>query len=157
MRTGRIACLPQPIREQLNRRLESSEDYEPILNWLNALPEAKQVIDDHFAGRSIFLWKPSRKSKKNSTSCKTMDCGLASGRQAQSSLVKPGKAKKIFCGPNYAAVPLRCDENSVNLCPATNLIPLQPCKFCFGPLNHNLNPNIISVYDLVTLQLLQPL
>jgi len=53
MRTGKIARLPHPIREQLNRRLESCEDYEPILNWLNALPEARQVIDDHFAGRPI--------------------------------------------------------------------------------------------------------
>jgi len=53
MRTGKIARLPHPIREQLNRRLESSEDYEPILNWLNALPEARQVIDDHFAGLPI--------------------------------------------------------------------------------------------------------
>src|SRR5438132_4320769 len=53
MRTGKIARPPHPIREQLNRRLESSEDYEPILNWLNALPQARQVIDDHFAGRPI--------------------------------------------------------------------------------------------------------
>src|SRR6266853_1842572 len=53
MRTGKIARLPHPIREQLNRRLEASEAYEPILNWLNALPEARQVIDDHFAGLPI--------------------------------------------------------------------------------------------------------
>jgi len=53
MRTGKIARLPHPIREQLNRRLESAEAYEPILNWLNALPEARQVIDDHFAGLPI--------------------------------------------------------------------------------------------------------
>src|SRR2546426_6645743 len=39
MRTGKIARLPHPTREQLNRRLEASENYEPILNWLNALPE----------------------------------------------------------------------------------------------------------------------
>src|SRR5438552_10703265 len=53
MRTGKIARLPHPIRQQLNRRLEASENYEPILKWLNALPEARQVIDDHFAGRLI--------------------------------------------------------------------------------------------------------
>jgi hypothetical protein len=53
MRTGKIARLPHQIREQLNRRLESSEEYEPILNWLNELPEVKQSLDDHFAGRPI--------------------------------------------------------------------------------------------------------
>src|SRR6266851_3736908 len=45
MRTGKIARLPHPIREQLNRRLESAEAYEPILNWLNTLPEAWPVIN----------------------------------------------------------------------------------------------------------------
>ena len=53
MRTGKIARLPHQIREQLNRRLESSEDYEPILNWLNELPEVKQSLELHFAGRPI--------------------------------------------------------------------------------------------------------
>jgi len=45
MRTGKIARLPHPIHEQLNRRLESSEAYESILNWLNTLPEAWPVIN----------------------------------------------------------------------------------------------------------------
>ena len=38
-RKGKIARLPQPIREQINRRLENGEEGKQIAEWLNTLPE----------------------------------------------------------------------------------------------------------------------
>jgi hypothetical protein len=39
-RNGKIARLPQEIREQVNRRLEDGEPGKQIAEWLNGLPEA---------------------------------------------------------------------------------------------------------------------
>jgi len=36
-----LSLLPAPIRDQLNRRLESGEDDAPILAWLQSLPQAR--------------------------------------------------------------------------------------------------------------------
>ncbi|HVY68440.1 MAG TPA: hypothetical protein VHH73_00835, partial [Verrucomicrobiae bacterium] len=41
-RLGKIACLPNDIREQLNLRLHDGEQGPELLAWLNALPEARQ-------------------------------------------------------------------------------------------------------------------
>jgi hypothetical protein len=38
-RNGKIARLPQQIREQINRRLENGEEGKQIAEWLNTLPE----------------------------------------------------------------------------------------------------------------------
>ena len=53
MRTGKIARLPHEIRQQLNRRLEDSEEAEPILKWLNALPEVKKVLNEKFGAHPL--------------------------------------------------------------------------------------------------------
>jgi hypothetical protein len=52
-RNGKIARLPQPIREQLNQRLLDKEPYARLLQWLNALPEVHAVMAGLFGGRPI--------------------------------------------------------------------------------------------------------
>jgi hypothetical protein len=52
-RTGKIARLPQNLREELNRRLADGEEGNSLLAWLNALPEAQAVLAEHFGGRPI--------------------------------------------------------------------------------------------------------
>jgi hypothetical protein len=53
MRTGKIARLPMAVREELNRRIQNSELGKPILDWLNALPETREVLAAQFGGKSI--------------------------------------------------------------------------------------------------------
>ena len=52
-RTGKIARLPKPIREQLNARLENGEPGTSLVTWLNQLPEVQKIITDQFAGLPI--------------------------------------------------------------------------------------------------------
>jgi hypothetical protein len=52
-RNGKIARLPQSIREQVNRRLDNGEQGKQIAEWLNTLPEVKTLIDAQFAGQPI--------------------------------------------------------------------------------------------------------
>lgn len=61
-RNGKIAHLPENIREQLNMRLYSKHPGVVILKWLNALPEVKSVLALRFGGRpvnppNLFEWK----------------------------------------------------------------------------------------------------
>ncbi len=50
---GKIARLPDAIREQLNRRMRDGESAETILSWLNELPEAKSILAEQFGGAAI--------------------------------------------------------------------------------------------------------
>jgi hypothetical protein len=52
-RNGKIARLPREIRDELNERLERSDETSKLLDWLNALPEAKEVVQNDFAGVPI--------------------------------------------------------------------------------------------------------
>ncbi len=52
-RTGKIARLPFALREQLNRRLRENEPSDPLLAWLNALPEVQTLLKDQFQGSPI--------------------------------------------------------------------------------------------------------
>lgn len=52
-RRGKIARLPRIIRDELNQRLDNGERGARLLEWLNNLPEVKQVIEREFAGRPI--------------------------------------------------------------------------------------------------------
>lgn len=52
-RNGKIARLPRGVRDALNRRLEDGEPGPALLDWLNALPEAKAVLGREFAGRPV--------------------------------------------------------------------------------------------------------
>ena len=52
-RVGKIARLPEPIREALNQRLLNGISGKKLAVWLNALPEVTKVVTELFAGRSI--------------------------------------------------------------------------------------------------------
>jgi hypothetical protein len=52
-RNGKIARLPRPVRDELNRRLECSEESPELLDWLNALPEVQAVLNEHFEGAPV--------------------------------------------------------------------------------------------------------
>ncbi|HVY70230.1 MAG TPA: hypothetical protein VHH73_09905 [Verrucomicrobiae bacterium] len=52
-RIGKIGRLPRAIREELNQRLSEGEGGEPLLDWLNALPEVQQIIAAEFGGKPV--------------------------------------------------------------------------------------------------------
>jgi hypothetical protein len=52
-RKGKIARLPNLIREQINRRLQNGEEGKQIAEWLNALPEVIAVLAAEFDGQPI--------------------------------------------------------------------------------------------------------
>jgi len=52
-RKGKIARLPQTIREQINRRLENGEEGKQITEWLNTLPEVTALMAADFDGQPI--------------------------------------------------------------------------------------------------------
>ncbi len=52
-RNGKIARLPQHIREQLNGRLADGEQGRELVAWLNELLEVKAVLQGQFGGRPI--------------------------------------------------------------------------------------------------------
>ena len=52
-RKGKIARLPQSIREQINRRLQDGQPGNQVVAWLNTLPEVAAVMAAEFAGQPI--------------------------------------------------------------------------------------------------------
>ena len=52
-RRGKIARLPKGIREELNKRLQNGEEGEPIVAWLNSLPEVQKAVAEDFGGFAI--------------------------------------------------------------------------------------------------------
>jgi hypothetical protein len=52
-RKGKIARLPQAIREQINRRLQNGGEGKQIAEWLNALPDVIAVLSAEFDGQPI--------------------------------------------------------------------------------------------------------
>jgi hypothetical protein len=61
-RTGKIARLPREIRSQLNRRIMDAEPSPRLLDWLNALPEVRTLLQRDFAGspitkQNLYEWK----------------------------------------------------------------------------------------------------
>jgi hypothetical protein len=52
-RHGKIARLPHPIREQINRRLQNGEAGKQTAEWLNTLPEVRAVLEAEFDGQPI--------------------------------------------------------------------------------------------------------
>jgi hypothetical protein len=53
IRSGKIARLPEAIREQVNKRLANHESSTSLLAWLNALPEVQAVLTREFGGETI--------------------------------------------------------------------------------------------------------
>ena len=52
-RTGKIARLPNHIREIVNRRLHDGHPGRDILLWLNSLPEVAALVDARFLGNFV--------------------------------------------------------------------------------------------------------
>jgi hypothetical protein len=52
-RNGKIARLPQEIREQVNRRLQSGGEAKQIAEWLNTLPEVQALMAAEFDGQPV--------------------------------------------------------------------------------------------------------
>ena len=52
-RRGKIARLPNAIREQINLRLENGEEGKKIAEWLNTLPEVITLLAAEFDGQRI--------------------------------------------------------------------------------------------------------
>jgi hypothetical protein len=52
-RRGKIARLPQPIREQINQRLQNGEEGKQIAEWLNTLPEVTSLMAAEFDAQPI--------------------------------------------------------------------------------------------------------
>src|SRR6266446_1955006 len=52
-RKGKIARLPDQIREQVNLRLHDNEPGETILQWLNSKPEVQAILKAQFGGCPI--------------------------------------------------------------------------------------------------------
>ena len=52
-RRGKIARLPQPIREQINHRLENGAEGKQIAEWLNTLPEVVSLMAAEFDNQPI--------------------------------------------------------------------------------------------------------
>ena len=53
VRNGKIARLPRPLRDELNRRLSANEDGGALLDWLNAAPDVKDLLARDFAGEPV--------------------------------------------------------------------------------------------------------
>jgi len=52
-RNGKIARLPRNTRDELNHRLDEGEPGGRILEWLNALPAVRTLLDAQFGGCRI--------------------------------------------------------------------------------------------------------
>jgi hypothetical protein len=52
-RHGKIARLPFPIREDVNRRLREGVEGKMVVAWLNTLPEVRAILDGVFGGGVI--------------------------------------------------------------------------------------------------------
>jgi hypothetical protein len=52
-RIGKIARLPRETRNELNRRINDGESGRRLLEWLNALPEVRSILDRDFDARDI--------------------------------------------------------------------------------------------------------
>jgi hypothetical protein len=51
--SDQIARLPQPIREQINRRLQNGQAVNEIADWLNTSTEVKAVLEANFEAQEV--------------------------------------------------------------------------------------------------------
>jgi hypothetical protein len=52
-RTGKIALLPRPLRDELNRRLAQTAPGRVLVAWLNSLPEVQSLLESRFRSEPI--------------------------------------------------------------------------------------------------------
>jgi hypothetical protein len=67
-RNEKIARLPAALREEINRRLDDSQESKTILPSLNVLPKVKAVVDAEFAENLV--------TKHNLAEWKTGGCAI---------------------------------------------------------------------------------
>jgi hypothetical protein len=91
--TGKIARLPQEIREELNRRLAEAESGGSLLRWLNDLPVMRIILAREFGGKPV--------SKQNLA--KWRASGFAQW-QARRELLDESRAARPAC-PGQGEVP----------------------------------------------------
>ncbi len=52
-RNGKIARLPKSVREELNQRLQDSEQGKTLVAWLNGREDVVAILRDQFGGRLV--------------------------------------------------------------------------------------------------------
>ncbi len=52
-RTGKIARLPQAVRDEINRRLADGQKATTILEWINSQPEVGEILKADFKGLPV--------------------------------------------------------------------------------------------------------
>ncbi len=52
-RPSKIACLPQAVRDEINRRLTDGQAGASIADWLNDLPEVTTVLRERFGNEPV--------------------------------------------------------------------------------------------------------
>jgi hypothetical protein len=52
-RNGKIARLPRPIRDELNRRFQDGKPGVQLVEWLNDLPEVRRILAEGFGALPI--------------------------------------------------------------------------------------------------------
>jgi len=50
---GKISRLPEPLREQINHRMDHGDTGKNIADWLNSLPEVQSLLAAEFGGKPI--------------------------------------------------------------------------------------------------------
>ena len=89
-RNGKVANLPNDIREQLNLRLLEGETGRELVVWLNALPEVQTILGSQFNGSGIsevnltswrqggyLQWLTERECFDSASALAERDCDLA--------------------------------------------------------------------------------
>ncbi|HWB02215.1 MAG TPA: hypothetical protein VG796_04260 [Verrucomicrobiales bacterium] len=52
-RPGKIAQLPPPLRDEINRRMDRNVPGSVLAGWLNSLPEVREILATYFDGAPI--------------------------------------------------------------------------------------------------------
>ena len=68
-RHGKIASLPKEIRDQLNHRLKNGWRGARLANWLNELPQVKEVLPEQFHGGATSFGAVSGCSRAEGPQC----------------------------------------------------------------------------------------
>jgi len=91
-RNGKLARLPQLIREQINRRLDDGEQGHHVVKWLNTLPEVKTLMEAEFNGQPVNENNLSNWKLGGYLDWQTQQEGLETTRQLRSEAAQLGKA-----------------------------------------------------------------
>ena len=103
-RNGKIARLPLPVREQINRRLENGEEAKQIAEWLNTLPEVTSLMAAEFDGKPVSEVNMSNWKLGGYLDWEAEQAALQSARQFQSEAAQLSQAG----GPQMANLLALC-------------------------------------------------